>query len=157
MKKVRFTEEQMVAILREADRSPVVDVARKHKVSEQTIYVWRRRFGTLQPADVKRLRELEAENAKLKDRQALALWRVNADTVNAFCSALKERFSDPTSGLGKAYLRLLVDEIRLDGNDLVVTGSHRRLADAIGFMRKRKLSEVPSFVNDWRARQESNL
>jgi transposase-like protein len=66
MKKIRFTEEQMVAILREADRNPVVEVARKHKVSEQTIYVWRRRFGTLQPADVKRLRELETENAKLK-------------------------------------------------------------------------------------------
>ena len=81
---------------------------------------------------------------------------VNADTVKAFCTALKERFNDPSSGLGKAYLRLLVDEIRLDGNALVVTGSHRRLADAIGFMQKRKLGEVPSFVNDWRARWDAN-
>ena len=69
----------------------------------------------------------------------------------------KERFADPASGLGKAYLRLLVDEIKLDGDELIVRGSHRRIADAIGFMQKRKLGEVPSFVNAWRARQESNL
>ena len=56
----------MVAILREADKAPVPEVARKHKVSEQTIYTWRRRFGELQPADIKLLRQLEAENAKLK-------------------------------------------------------------------------------------------
>ena len=66
MKKSRFNEEQMVAILREADKAPVPEVAKKHKVSEQTIYTWRRRFGELQPADIKRLRQLEAENAKLK-------------------------------------------------------------------------------------------
>ena len=66
MKKTRFTEEQMVGILREADQRPIADVAKKHGVSDQTIYAWRTRFGTLEPADVKRLRQLEQENGRLK-------------------------------------------------------------------------------------------
>lgn len=56
----------MVKILREADKTPVAEVAKKHGVAEQTIYVWRQRFGRLEAADVKRLRQLEQENQRLK-------------------------------------------------------------------------------------------
>ena len=66
MKKTRFTEEQMVTILREADQRPVPEVAKKNGVSAQTLYAWRKHFGTLEPADVKRLRQLEQENGRLK-------------------------------------------------------------------------------------------
>ena len=66
MRKSRFTDEQIVAILRECDRTSVAEAAKKHKVSEQTIYVWRKHFAGLAPADVKRLKALELENAKLK-------------------------------------------------------------------------------------------
>jgi putative transposase len=66
MRKGRFTKEQMVAIIRGADREPVSAVAKQHGVSEQTIYTWRKRFGGFQANDVRRLKQLEAENARLK-------------------------------------------------------------------------------------------
>ena len=66
MKKTRFTDEQMVTILREADTKPVPDVAKKHGVSGQTIYSWRKHVGSVAPSDVKRVRQLEQENGRLK-------------------------------------------------------------------------------------------
>ena len=66
MKKTRFSEEQMVTILREADERSVPEVAKKHGVSAQTIYARRKHFGSLEPTDVKRLRQFEQENQRLK-------------------------------------------------------------------------------------------
>ena len=66
MHKAGFTEEQMVAIIREGDREPVSAVAKRHGISEQTIYTWRKRFGGFQANDVRRLKQLEAENVRLK-------------------------------------------------------------------------------------------
>jgi putative transposase len=56
----------MVTILREADQRPVPEVAKKHSISAQTIYAWRKHFGSLEPADVRRLKQLEQENGQLK-------------------------------------------------------------------------------------------
>ena len=66
MRKSRFSDEQVVAVLRETDRDPVTTVAKRHGVSEQTITTWRKRFGTFQADDVRRLKQLEVENARLK-------------------------------------------------------------------------------------------
>lgn len=66
MRQSKFTEEQMVSIIRESDRDSVSAVAKRHALSEQTIYTWKKRFGTFQADDVRRLKQLEQENGRLK-------------------------------------------------------------------------------------------
>ncbi len=65
--KRRFTDEQMIAILKEGEAGvPVKEICRKHGISDATFYTWRKKFGGMEAQDVRRLKDLEAENAKLK-------------------------------------------------------------------------------------------
>ena len=67
MRKSKFNETQIVEILKDAEGGiPVADLLRKHGVSKATFFKWRTKYGGASVADVKRLRELEIENAKLK-------------------------------------------------------------------------------------------
>ena len=88
--KKRFTEEQIVAILQEQQTSgkTVAETARKNGISENTFYIWKRKYGNMTVSEVTRLLELEDENAKLKRLVAeLSLESmVQKDVIKNFCS-----------------------------------------------------------------------
>ena len=74
MKRSRFNEEQIIAILKEQEAGlPTAEVCRRHGVSSATFYKWKAKFGGLEVSEAKRLRQLEDENAKLKKLLAEAM------------------------------------------------------------------------------------
>jgi putative transposase len=79
MKRKRFTDEQIIRILREHKAgAKTADLARKHGLSEATLYNWKAKFGGMDVSDAKRLRALEDENGKLKRLLADAMLDASA-------------------------------------------------------------------------------
>jgi len=67
MKRKRFSEEQIIGVLKESETGAKTDdICRRHGISSATFYSWRKKYGGMDASEAKRLRELEAENAKLK-------------------------------------------------------------------------------------------
>ena len=95
--------------------------------------------------------------ATLRDQWEVPLNQLAPVHVRKFAGALRTRLLDRASGFGKAYINLLVDEIRLDGSKLHIQGSYRALARAVSMSKEGKLDSVPSFVPEWRPEDESNV
>lgn len=89
MQKKRFSEEQIIAILREAEKGDrlIGDVCRSHGIAENTFYRWRQKYGGLQVPEVRRLRDLEQENSRLKRLLAERCLEVDAmrDVISKNC------------------------------------------------------------------------
>ena len=104
--KKRFSEEQIIGFLREVDAGvPVKELCRKHGFSEASYYLWRNKFGGMEVSDAKRLRALEAENARLK--KLLAESMLENEVTR---EALKKMYDPP-----RVCKRLLLQRVRLVG------------------------------------------
>ncbi|MCA1457302.1 IS3 family transposase [Bradyrhizobium sp. BRP22] len=144
MKRARFTDEQIIAVLKEHEAgAKTADLARKHGVSEATIYNWKAKFGGMEVSEAKRLRALEEENAKLK--KLLAEQMLDA-------AALRELLFKKM--VGAAAKRAAVAHLQA-----VMSLSERRACSIVGADRKMihyRSSRPPDAVLRGRLRDLAN-
>ena len=115
--------------------------------------------GTL----AKRAHELQArrdavllEIAGLERERQLPAELLSSGRVKAFCAALRAKMLDPRSEFGKRYLRLLVEEIRMEGRSVVMRGTHAALAQVVGTKNLSTLDGVPRFGLGWLPKRDAN-
>ncbi|PPQ13717.1 IS3 family transposase [Bradyrhizobium sp. AC87j1] len=144
MKRARFTEEQIIAVLKEHEAgAKTADLARKHGISEATIYNWKAKFGGMDVSEAKRLRALEEENGKLK--KLLAEQMLDA-------AALRELLFKKM--VGSAAKRAAVAHLQA-----VMSLSERRACSIVGADRKMiryRASRPPDAVLRGRLRDLAN-
>ena len=115
--KKRFSEAQIIGFLREAEAGlPVKDLCRRHGFSEASYYLWRSKFGGMNVSDAKRLKELGAENSRLKKLLAESLLENEVTREGCVATFQKRQESDGSSWPGSVscrHLEQVIDELNL--------------------------------------------
>ena len=176
--KKRFTEEQIIGFLREADAGiPVKDLCRRHGFSEASYYLWRAKFGGLSVSDAKRLKALEAENAKLKKLARRGHARAGGDPRGAAkkvvtapsrremvrtltTQGLTERHALRVVGMSASSLRYRPAPDRngaLRGKILAVAHRHRRYGAGMIYLKLRQEGAIVNHKRIERLYAEAKL
>jgi hypothetical protein len=95
------------------------------------------------------------EMAGTRQQKAIPLDKINAGQIQAFGNAIRTKLLDRENGFSKQYLRLLVNEIRVSGNEIRMTGSKATLVHAV-LQKKMDTATVPTFVSNWLPDLDSN-
>jgi site-specific DNA recombinase len=102
-----------------------------------------------------RREEILLERASMERRKEIPLRNLKSDHIEAFCLALRAKIRDKGSHFSREYLRLLLDEIVVDGREVIIRGQYRNLVGAIQ-EKPGNSKRVPSFVTDWLPGTDSN-